>query len=146
MLAQSCLLICLASTLSLVGLIWFVQRVHYPLLSRVGPGSFGPYHAEHVRRIGPVVAPLMVAELLSSLALVPLRPPGVPVELALTGLTLAGATWLSTALVQVPLHRRLSARFDSAVHAALIRTNWFRTAAWTGHGLVVLAMVARAIL
>ncbi len=145
MLAKLCLLICLASTLSMTGLIWFVQVVHYPLLGRVGPGSFGQYHADHVRKTGPVVAPLMVAEWLTSLALVPLRPPGVSVELAIAGLSMASAAWISTALIQVPLHQQLSHGFESKAHLALVRTNWFRTIVWTLHTLFVLVMTAQAI-
>ena len=34
-----------AATLFMVGLIWFVQVVHYPLFARVGPDAFVPYAA-----------------------------------------------------------------------------------------------------
>ena len=47
------------------------------------------------------------------------------------GLALLAVIWLSTALVQVPLHRRLQGGFDAAAHRRLVRTNWLRTAAWT---------------
>jgi hypothetical protein len=36
-----------AATLFLVGLIWFVQVVHYPLLAQVGTGEFVAYAASH---------------------------------------------------------------------------------------------------
>ena len=49
------LLACLASTLFMTGLIWFVQVVHYPLFSEVEPGDFLRYHAAHPRRTTRVV-------------------------------------------------------------------------------------------
>ena len=48
-------LTCLASTLFMTGLIWFVQVVHYPLFDRVDPDSFRRYHADHTIATGFVV-------------------------------------------------------------------------------------------
>jgi hypothetical protein len=139
------LLVCLGSTLFMTGLIWFVQLVHYPLLGQVGPGSFGRYHAEHVRRIGPVVASAMIAELASAAVLIIIRPSGCPGWLAVAGLVTVLLSWISTAAVQVPLHRQLASGFDPAAHRALVRTNWARTVAWSSHGLITLAMAGLAM-
>ena len=49
-----------AATWYLIGLCWFVQRVQYPLMERVGRAEFAAYEAAHVDRIGPVVAPAML--------------------------------------------------------------------------------------
>ena len=46
---MSLLLIHLAATWALVGLIWFVQLVHYPLFSAVAPERFATFEAEHSR-------------------------------------------------------------------------------------------------
>ena len=40
MAAEFIVLLQLASTLAMVGLIWFVQVVHYPLFEKVGAGGF----------------------------------------------------------------------------------------------------------
>jgi hypothetical protein len=58
------------------------------------------------------------------------------------GLVLLAAIWLSTFGLQVPLHRRLELGFDDDAHAALVRTNWIRTLAWTARGLLLLVLVA----
>jgi len=128
-----------AATWALAGLVWTVQVVHYPLMARVGAGSFPGYHAAHTRRMTRVVAPLMLAELGTAGALLWLgeRNPWWLASLA----PLAG-NWLSTALVQVPLHRRLSSGFDPAAHTRLVRTNWWRTAAWSLRGGLVLPALA----
>ncbi|MDX1579501.1 MAG: hypothetical protein R3266_13530, partial [Gemmatimonadota bacterium] len=52
----------LASTLAVVGLIWFVQVVHYPLLARTDGSAFRAAHRFHTDRTGRVVIPLMLAE------------------------------------------------------------------------------------
>ena len=41
------LLLQLATTLPLAGLIWTIQVVHYPLFAGVGPARFAAYHADH---------------------------------------------------------------------------------------------------
>jgi hypothetical protein len=37
---EAVLLTCVASTLFMTGLSWFVQVVHYPLFAAVGPDAF----------------------------------------------------------------------------------------------------------
>jgi len=127
-----------AATLALVGLVWFVQVVHYPLFARVPGGVFAAYELEHGRRTTRVVAPLMVVEALSAAALVILDP-GV---LTMVGIVLVAGIWASTFLVQVPCHRRLSRGWDAGAHRRLVRTNWLRTAMWSARGAVALALLA----
>ena len=62
----------LACTLAMAGLIWTVQIVQYPLFAQVDAARFGSFHAGHVRRIGFVVGPLMMAEALSGVLLLSL--------------------------------------------------------------------------
>jgi hypothetical protein len=51
---------------------------------------------------------------------------------------LVGVVWLSTAVLQVPLHTRLAAGFDPEAITQLVAGNWIRTVAWTLKGLVAL--------
>lgn len=62
------------STLYMVGLIWFVQLVHYPLMSRVGPGAYPDYQRGHQAFTSLAVGPAMLVELIASLGLVVERP------------------------------------------------------------------------
>ena len=130
---REALVIQLASTWGLVGLIWLVQCVQYPLLARVGRGEFAAFHAEHCRRITWVVGPLMLVELGSAVWLLWL---GLREGWFWTGLALLAVVWGSTALVQVPLHERLREGFDATVVERLVRTNWVRTVAWTARGVL----------
>ena len=74
---MSLLLIHLAATWALVGLIWFVQLVHYPLFSAVAPERFVVFEAEHSKRTTWVVAVLMPAEAITGMALALNPPAGV---------------------------------------------------------------------
>lgn len=131
-----------AATWSMVGVIWFVQLVHYPLLQRVGQESFVQYELDNTRRTTWVVAPLMLVELATAVFLA-IRPPTDELAaVAWLGAGAVAAIWLSTALVQVPLHRRLSHRFDEVDARRLVATNWFRTCAWTGRGVLAAYLVA----
>ena len=71
------LLINLLSTWMMVGVIWFVQVVHYPLLSVVPVQSAASVAVEHQRRTGWVVGAPMALEGVTTLALLVLVPEGV---------------------------------------------------------------------
>ena len=130
-----------ASTWYLVGLCWLVQRVQYPLMSLVGRDSFTHFEAAHVARIGPVVAPMMLIELGSGLLLWMFGGEAFRCPLFLVALGLLGSIWLSTFLVQVPLHGTLGRGFDAAAYGSLVRTNWIRTLAWSARGLLLFWML-----
>ena len=66
-----------AATLFMVGLIWFVQIVHYPLFSRVGEEAFQRYETDHQRLTTWVVGPPMLAEFATAILLVWCRPSGI---------------------------------------------------------------------
>ena len=127
----------LASTLPLVGLIWTIQLVHYPLFELVGEESQVDYQKQHMNRITWVVAPLMLIELVTVGLLWVLAPFDV---WAIVGALLVAVIWVSTVIIQVPCHGRLAAGFDQAIHRRLVDSNWIRTIAWTLRGAVAVVM------
>lgn len=141
MLTPLVILIHAASVWALVGLIWFVQLVHYPLFGAVGAEGFAAYEAQHTARTTWVVAPLMLAEVVTTVALVVMMPAGIPKWLLWVGLATVLVNWGSTWALQVPQHATLSEGFDAEAHRFLVVSNWLRTAAWTAHGLIALGIV-----
>jgi hypothetical protein len=127
-----------AVTLYLVGLIWIVQIVHYPLMKYVDPSRFVAFEKEHCQKIAPVVAPAMLLEgALSFLVCYQVfaEQVGFGAQVASAfGLILLGFIWLSTFAVQVPIHNRLAEGLNIDLIAKLVRTNWIRTAAWSLRG------------
>lgn len=125
------LLLHAASTLYLAGLIWFVQVVHYPLMRYADAGRFSEFERAHVRRTGWIVGPAMLTEGITALYLVWNPPARAAPGTVWIGLGLLAIVWTSTALLQVPCHRRLERGFDAAIHRKLVRGNWVRTVGWS---------------
>ena len=139
------LLLHVASTLTMVGLIWFVQIVHYPLFSRVGRNSFCRYEMDHQRLVTSIVAPGMLTEMATAIMLVWCNPIGIETVTLWVGVALLVSIWLITYCVQVPHHATLVLSYDEKVQQSLVRGNWFRTAAWSARGLLVVWMVGQVI-
>lgn len=140
-----CLLLNAASTWAMVGLIWLIQIVHYPLFANVGEEQFRLYTLEHQRLITYVVLPLMFIELGTSVLLWTHRPFEISDAMIGVGIALVVTIWLSTFLLQVPQHGALTAGFDPVVHQKLVLGNWIRTIAWTLRGALVSVMLWRAL-
>jgi hypothetical protein len=131
-----------AATLSLVGLIWFVQVVHYPLMATL-PSSEAPrYAVSHQRRTMWVVGPLMLAEAITGFLLLAIHPERVSPLAATVGclliLFIAYRTWW----IHRPQHHRLARKPDPKTCRDLIHTNWLRTIAWTARGGLLLVLIA----
>ena len=134
-----------ASTLFMVGLIWFVQVVHYPLFGQVGRDLFPGYELAHSQLTSLVVIPPMLLELMTTGLLLMVRPSGMSLREAWLGVVLLVIVWGSTFFLQVPRHGQLAAGFDEAAHAALVATNWVRTVAWSLRGLLLIRVVAASM-
>jgi hypothetical protein len=131
----------IGATLYLVGVIWIVQILHYPLLAGVGAEGYPAYHNLHTSRITTVVAPAMIAELLTAIYFAVVMFDKIDRTYFLFGLILVLIIWASTFFVQVPLHEKLAVAFDAKVQQRLVLTNWVRTIAWTLRGALVLWML-----
>lgn len=132
------------STCFMIGLIWFVQIVHYPLYAKVGREQFPEYEALHNRLTTWVVGPAMLAEMVTALALLRYTSTG-STSLAWLGLGLLIGVWVSTATLSVPAHHALTAGFSAGVWQKLVSTNWIRTAAWSVRGVVVMMITYRSL-
>ena len=131
------LVIQMATTWAMTGIIWFVQLVQYPSFANVDPASFPDFHAHHSNSISMIVAPLMIAEAVSGVAFLwaPLRVQ-TPTQIWL-GIGLIAFIWASTLLLQVPAHRQLDSGFDEGTWRMLVRSNWLRTIAWSARAALV---------
>jgi hypothetical protein len=134
-----------ASTLFMVGMIWTIQVVHYPLFAAVGLDEFPAYEAAHSARITVVIVIPWAVQGLTTLALLAATPDGVPRWLPWVGAVLAAIPVLVTILASVPAHGILGSGFDADAHARLVGTNWLRTIAWTAHGVVATVIAVLAL-
>ena len=131
----------LAGTALMVGFIWTIQLLVYPMMAAVPADGFVAYELMHRNRVTALLALLAPIEVIATAGVV-VFVDDVPGWLSIGAAALLFALWLSTLLFYAPLHMRLSTGFDPLVHRRLVRTNWIRTAAWTVRGAAAIAMIA----
>ncbi|MEO6589061.1 MAG: hypothetical protein ABIP06_07015 [Pyrinomonadaceae bacterium] len=133
------------ATLFLVGLIWTIQIVHYPLFTSVGVSGYAAYQTSHMSRISYVVAPVMLAELVTAIYFVFAAYDEISPKLFWFGFALVLIIWASTLFVQSPIHSKLTEAFDADLVSKLVWTNWIRTIIWTIRGALILWMIGLKI-
>ncbi len=129
------------ATWGMVGVIWIVQIVHYPLLGQLSALAPVTAASDHQRRITWVVGPLMAVEGVTALALLVDRPATMSAVSAWAAAALLGVALASTVLIQVPQHSKLASAHDDAVVRSLLAGNWIRVAAWTGRGVLLASVL-----
>jgi hypothetical protein len=131
----------LAAVWFCVGLVWVVQVLVYPGFRGIDRARWREQHDRHTRLMGWTVSGPWAVQGVTCAVLLFWRPDGVPFWLAALAGVCGAATVAVTVAVSVPCHRRLSAGYDDAVLDRLVRTNRYRTLAWSAGGIVAVAMV-----
>ncbi len=128
-----------------LGEIWFVQIVVYPLFGKVGPNEYIAYHKFYSSRIPlPVIVPGFLS-FLAPVALVFLGPESVPLWMYLANVICGIVGLLVTVALEIPRHARLEkGGKQEAVIRDLVRYNWPRTLSITASALLTLLMLTAA--
>jgi hypothetical protein len=132
------LIIHTAISWALLGLIWTIQVVHYPLFEDVGSENFVAYHVRHMWLVSWVVGPLMLAEVGSAGLLLYLGERSLFFWVSLAALMMI---WISTLVLQIPLHGKLVFGYDADTIRKLVQGNWWRTLGWTIRGVCLVALL-----
>jgi len=132
----SILVIHIAATFIMVGVIWLVQLVHYPLMSFVEASRFSEFEQLHQVKIFWIVAPTMFVEGITAIWLAITWPSDWRRVWMRFGLLLVALIWLSTIFIQIPLHDALQSKFLESDLDRLVASNWIRTIAWSLRGAV----------
>ena len=122
-------------TYILIGLIWTIQMVHYPAFRDIDQDCFIEFEKKHTTNISLLVVPLMLLELLAAIVLVVMNPEEIKNILILKVVL---GIWLSTFLLSVPCHQKLTKGKDLVIIDRLVRTNWIRTILWSIKGVILL--------
>ena len=128
-----------------LGLIWTIQLVHYPSMQYIPKDRFPEYHNFHSIRISILAIPLMFAELVTSIILLYQNLNNAIQTIFIVNLILVLLIWLSTFLIQVPLHNVLSKEKNTEKLSKLIFSNWIRTILWTARSILMILFLAFAI-
>jgi hypothetical protein len=134
------LLVHVAASWAMVGFIWTIQLVQYPVMATVPAAGFVAFERAHQRRVARPLMVFGIVEVVTAGWLLVASDGSTRPTLLVAGAILA-VLWVSTGLWYAPLHGRLTAGFDADVHRRLVRTNWARTVLWTGRGVVVLTLL-----
>ncbi len=133
------------ATWFLVGMIWFVQYVHYPLFANVGDAEYVEFQAEHVSRIGLVLALPWITEGVTTLGLLGLAQRGRELVVVLAGAAAAAGVLLISGLESAPAHGALADGFDPDIHAGLLEWNLARALLWTLKGAIAAVLLWWAV-
>lgn len=118
-------------SVTLIGLIWTMQIVHYPSFARVSAEGFTDFHRFHLKRARALTAPLMFLDLATALVLWSLGLNSALRFLLTFNLMISAAPLVLTFLIQMPLHKKLQQGQDHQTIQELIKSNWARTLIWT---------------
>lgn len=136
----------MASTLFMIGLIWTIHLVHYPLFAHVGETAYVAFQSEHVNRIGKLLLLPWLTEGITLLGVLALAFLGNRRDLRLpaflNGVGMAIALIIS-GVWSAPAHGELADGFDAVVHDRLMTANLVRTFSWTLSGVCAVWILAR---
>jgi hypothetical protein len=135
------LMLHLAGSFMLTGIVWWVQIITYPLIKETPEAVFKHVHRIYMRRVGWIAAPLMLLEMTTSILLIFFPPPLVPHALLLINFGLIVLVWLVSTLILLPIHQRLSIGHPAHDVQHLIKMNWIRTSLWSVKGILVIWIV-----
>lgn len=131
----------LLATGFMVGLIWTIHAVHYPLFAFV-PEPYEPFQSEHMRRITMLLVVPWGVEVFTALGLFLTAETDAQRAWSLIGGGLVIAIVAVTGLLAAPAHGRLLERFDEQEHRQLMRVDLLRTLLWTARGAVALVIAS----
>ena len=132
----------LALSWGLCILIWLVQTIIYPGLIRIPSEDFVSYHSWYVVRITAIVFPLMIGEAIVTIVWIVIDDASIVSIIAACFVVII---WLSTFVLQVPIHKRLQSGKDDILIRRLVGTNWIRTIVWSLRAVVVTVAAVQGI-
>jgi len=120
-------LIQIISNSVLLGIILVTQFITYPSFLSVSKQKFYHFHNKYVNRISFIVIPFMILELFSLCYISYI----LNDFLLIKSLIILLSIWLSTFIIMVPLHNKLSSKYEKELVIKLINYNWLRTLMWS---------------
>lgn len=112
----------------LMVLIWIVQLVIYPGLCYYKNEDLGKWHKIYTQRIGVIVGPLMIAQLVVTIMQL------LQAQNLYTwgSIIIVLITWILTFLIFVPLHNSIKpGESCEEITTSLVKKNWWRTFFWS---------------
>ncbi len=129
----------------LTGLIWVIQVVHYPLFLSIDESNFRDYEKNHQKKIGPLVAPVMILDLAFSFLILFTEMQQAYRFWLWIVFILNLAIFVSTLVVFAPLHQKLGDSHSRKQIKKLVRLNYFRTFGWTIRSFILIYLLKESM-
>ena len=110
----------------MLGLILVTQIISYPLFLKVEVDNFSIFHDDYVSRISFIAVPVMLGELFISTLVYYYFNTFLGFMILLSIILI----FISTFIIQVPLHNKLKLANNRKDIIKLVNTNWIRTFLW----------------
>jgi len=130
-------LLCIAVT----GVVWFMQVVHYPLLTYTNPDKWTEFNEKRRMYTMMLTYPLMAFEALTGFTLILLatQSPSYPYLAVSLGILLA--LLIYTFMYLNPLLKKMTGPADEISHKKFIKLHWVRTIGWSLRLLLLILVV-----
>lgn len=124
------LIIQLISSGAILGVLWYLQLVHYPLLKKV-KDNFTAYETLSVRKILFFMTPWIILDVLVNVILALNLSSGFAGIIMGIILALSIFTWLMTFFFQIDIQQELLSGFSLKSLKSVIRSSLIRTIIWS---------------
>lgn len=112
----------------LVILIWIVQLIIYPSFLFYQKEDLIRWHQKYTGRIGAIVLPLMLLQLVTNL----IQVAQVQTVIQIASLVFVILVWIFTFTQFIPMHAQITAgHTNDILLQRLVKLNWSRTLLWT---------------
>jgi hypothetical protein len=121
------------------GIVWFTQIAVYPLWPLVGADKFHDYHLTWWHDMWPSFGPVVLM-FACAVALLWIRPQGIPVWSLWLGVLLQAAVHTLTAFFWAPIQATMATPdgMSLAKYQALMDTHWFRVAFFLSYAMLMI--------
>ena len=123
----------------MIGFIWLVQIVNYPLFTFVDKRDYVSFQKAHMLRIGMLVIPVMIIELITGILLVYLSSDYF--NISIWNAVLLAIIWIVTFGVFTFIHGSLRRGYDGILIQKLVLLNWIRTGLWSFRSVLLSATI-----
>ena len=125
----------------MLGLILVTQIVSYPLFLKVEVDNFSIFHDDYVSRISFIAVPVMLGELFISTLVYYYFNTFLGFMILLSIILI----FISTFIIQVPLHNKLNLANNRKDIIKLVNTNWIRTFLWLVKSIFSILIIFKEI-
>ena len=126
----------------MLGLILVTQIVSYPLFLKVEVDNFSIFHDDYVSRISFIAVPVMLGELFISTLVYYYFNTFLGFMILLSIILI----FISTFIIQVPLHNKLKLANNRKQIIKLVNTNWIRTFLWIVKSIFSILIIFKEII